>query len=72
MRKLLLGCLLLGFAHISLAQSAVRGKVTDTLNKKFLENAVVSLLRKSDSTLFKFSRTNKEGEFSISNINSGK
>lgn len=72
MRKLLLGITLFGFAQICLAQSAVKGKISDTLNKKFLENGVVTLLRKSDSTLYKFSRTNKEGEFSIPNVNAGK
>lgn len=71
MRKLFFGFLLFGFASASFAQSALKGKVTDTLNKKLLENAVVSLLRKSDSTLFKFSRTNKEGNFSFQNIAPG-
>lgn len=72
MRKLFLSSLLLGFAYISFAQSALKGKVTDTLNNKFLENAVVALLRKSDSTLFKFSRTGEDGQFYIKNIIPGK
>ena len=71
MRKLLLSLLLFGIASTSFAQFALKGKVADTLNKKFLENAVVLLLRKSDSTLFKFSRTNKDGQFSIQNISPG-
>lgn len=72
MRKLFLGFLLFGFAYASFAQSVLKGNVSDTLNKKLLENAVVLLLRKSDSTLFKFSRTNKEGRFSFQNIAAGK
>src|SRR6478672_8168123 len=72
MRKLLFGCLLFGFVQTTFAQSVVKGKVVDTLNKKSLDNAVVSLLRKSDSTLYKFVRTGKDGEFSIANLIAGK
>jgi hypothetical protein len=67
MRKLFLALLFGLSAQITLAQSAVTGKVADTLNKKFLENAVVSLLRKSDSTLVNFTRTSKTGEFTLHN-----
>jgi hypothetical protein len=72
MRKLLLGCLLMGFVQTTFSQSSIHGKVLDTLNKKSLDNAVVSLLRKSDSTLYKFVRTGKDGEFSISDLLTGK
>ena len=72
MIKLLLGVLLICFIQTAFAQSSVKGKVTDTLNKKSLENAVVALLRKSDSTLYKYVRTTKAGEFSIANILTGK
>lgn len=72
MRKLFLCLLFVAFTSASFAQSALKGKVSDTLNKKVLENAVVSLLRKSDSTLYKFARTSKEGQFSIHNIIPGK
>ncbi|MGZ3940080.1 MAG: TonB-dependent receptor, partial [Flavisolibacter sp.] len=72
MRKLLFACLLTGAFQAAFAQSGVKGRVADTLNKKPLDNAVVSLLRKSDSTLYKFTRTNKEGDFSISNLIAGK
>lgn len=70
MRKLLLGLSFLSM-QFAFAQSGIKGKVMDTLNKKSLDNAVVSLLRKSDSTLFKFTRTNKDGAFSIQNVSSG-
>ena len=46
MRKLILGLMILGFVQIASAQSALKGKVVDTADKKNLENAVVSLLRK--------------------------
>ncbi len=72
MKKLLWCFFFLGCIHSAFAQSTVKGKVADTLNKKPLENAVVSLLRKSDSTLYKFFRTNRDGEFLMPNINSGK
>lgn len=72
MRKLFLGILLSGIFQISLSQPSIKGKITDTLEKRTLENAVVSLLRKSDSTLYKFTRSNKNGEFSIANLMTGK
>jgi uncharacterized membrane protein len=53
-------------------QSSVTGTVTDTLGKKTLANAVVSLLQKKDSTLYKFARTDKEGNFHLSNVDTGK
>ena len=56
-------------AHSQLA--SVKGIVTDTAEKKNLTNSVVSLLRKSDSTLFKFTRTNSSGEFIISDAPAG-
>jgi len=68
MRKTVFALLLLGFAQVSLAQSLVKGRVSDTLEKKSLQNAVVSILKKSDSTLVNFARTSKNGEFTISNV----
>ena len=68
MQKLLLCLLLFGCIHFASAQTTVKGKITDTLDKKNLQNAVVSLLKKSDSTLLYFTRTNKAGEFLIQNV----
>ena len=60
-------------AHTALAQpSSVTGTVSDTLGRKNLSNAVVSLLNKKDSTLYKFGRTDKNGVFSLHNVASGK
>jgi len=73
MRKMLFGLLLIGSIQTTLAQqSTVRGKVSDTLEKKSLQNAAVSLLQKSDSTLFKFARTDKQGTFHIDGVVPGK
>ena len=44
----------------------IYGTVNDTLNKRPKENAVVMLVRLSDSVLIDFQRTNENGEFYIS------
>lgn len=73
MRKFFFALTLAVLTSAATAQEpAVRGKVADTLEKKSLANAVVSLLYKSDSTLFKFARTNSKGEFTIHNVDTGK
>ncbi|MBO9659911.1 MAG: hypothetical protein J7527_13915, partial [Chitinophagaceae bacterium] len=51
--------------------SSIKGSARDTLEKKNLSNAVVSLLRPADSVLVKFGRTNASGVFHIGNIESG-
>src|SRR5204863_9240774 len=72
MRKLLLGLCLAGIVQVAFAQqSSVKGRIVDTLEKKNLQNAVVSLLKKSDSSLLSFSRTNQNGEFLISRVKHG-
>ena len=44
----------------------IYGTINDTLNKRPKENAVVMLVRLSDSVLIDFQRTNENGEFYIS------
>ncbi len=44
----------------------IYGSINDTLNKRPKENAVVMLVRLSDSVLIDFQRTNENGEFYIS------
>jgi hypothetical protein len=51
--------------------SSIKGTVRDTVEKKTLSNAVVSLLRTKDSVLIKFTRTDIHGSFSISNLSQG-
>jgi hypothetical protein len=72
MRKFLQLFLLLFISSACFSQSAnVKGKISDTLEKKNLSNAVVSLINKKDSVLYKFSRSNTKGEFSIDKIRPG-
>ncbi len=64
--------LILAITTASYSQTAsIKGTVTDTVERKNLSNSVVSLLRKSDSVLIKFTRTNSKGEFVISEVPSG-
>jgi hypothetical protein len=72
MRKLLLVTIVSAIAQIAFSQSVVKGKVSDTLEKRNLQNAVVSILKRSDSTLVQFTRSAKSGEFQINNIDTGK
>ena len=69
MRKLLAAVLLLITQNL-LAQSTLTGNVRDTADKKPLSNAVVSLLKK-DSTLYKFTRTDKAGNFLLRDVAPG-
>ncbi|HEY0065973.1 MAG TPA: outer membrane beta-barrel protein [Flavisolibacter sp.] len=73
MRKLLLGlCLLLAVQSLSAQEKTVTGKVTDTLERRDLSNAVVSIIKKSDSTLVAFTRSDRQGQFRMSGIAAGK
>src|ERR1700694_5141043 len=74
MRKLLFTF----FFHFSILsfsfaqENSVRGRISDTLEKKNLPNGVISLLYKKDSSLAKFTRSDKNGQFSIAHVDSGK
>jgi hypothetical protein len=72
MRKFLAGLFFLTIAQAALAQSSADGTISDTLGKKNLTNAVVSLLQKKDSTLYKFTRTGTNGTFHFPNVKPGK
>ena len=73
MRKLFLSLLIVAAAFFAQAQqSSIKGKVVDTLEKKNLTFAVVSLLRSSDSTLFGFTRTDAHGAFVLPAVAPGK
>src|SRR6266496_3565714 len=64
--------LLLFISATSFSQSAtIKGKVSDTLEKKTLSNAVITLINKKDSVIFKFVRSNEKGEFSITQVTQG-
>ncbi len=73
MKKLTVSLLLLVAAYCSYAQHAlIKGTVIDTSEKKNLTNSVVALLRKSDSVLVQFVRTDKAGHFNLPHLSSGK
>ena len=52
--------------------ASIKGSVSDTANQKKLQYAVVTLLDKADSTLVTFARTDKNGNFTLSNLPPGK
>lgn len=73
MRKLLFSlCLLLGVQSLSAQEKTVTGNVTDTLERRGLSNAVVAIIKKSDSTLVAFARSDSQGQFRMSGIAAGK
>ena len=74
MRKILLSLfVLLLLSTIGVAQKAViKGMISDTSNQATLSNAVISLLRAKDSVLYKFTRSNPQGKFSIGPVEPGK
>ena len=49
---------------IATAQN-ITGSVTDTTDKKQVSNVVIAILKPVDSTLIKFTRTDKEGKFAL-------
>src|SRR3954463_5113730 len=73
MRKLTL-FLLIVFASITVnAQHAtIKGAIYDTINKEHLSNTVIALLRSHDSVLYKFTRSDKEGNFNLQHVATGK
>ncbi len=49
----------------------ITGKISDTASNNDIGNAVVALLTKSDSILYKFTRTTTEGKFVLKNVKAG-
>lgn len=71
--KLTFSSVLFLFIQIfSFGQSGkISGTVADTINQKKMQFAVVSLLQKADSTLFQFTRADKDGDFSLQSLPEG-
>lgn len=64
--------LLILFTHTIQAQAvSASGAVTDTIQNKGVQNAVVALLYPKDSVLYKFTRTDATGRYSFKNITAG-
>lgn len=73
MRKLVaLAILVLSIQLASAQETSIKGSVADTLEKTNLKNAVVTLLQKKDSTLYKFTRTANNGSFNFGSVTPGK
>jgi hypothetical protein len=53
-------------------QPVLKGNISDTASKQNLEHGLITLLHAKDSTLFKFSRANANGDFEIRNLKQGK
>jgi len=70
MRTLLIVLVLLCTQNLFAQTVSLSGNVKDTADKKNLPNAVVSLLKK-DSTLYKFTRTDKSGNFFLHDVTPG-
>ncbi|HEU4575570.1 MAG TPA: TonB-dependent receptor [Chitinophagaceae bacterium] len=73
MRKLtaVLCLIFLLTASVHSQSASIKGTITDTLEKKNLSNAVITLLNKKDSFMVTFTRSNKQGNFVIGNLDSG-
>jgi len=52
--------------------SSIKGTLIDSASSEKPANAVISVLRQSDSTLVQFTRADKNGNFLVSHLDSGK
>jgi len=68
----LLICCLFGSLTLLAQRGRISGTVADTTEKKNLPLASVSLLRKADTSLVYFTRTNAAGKFSLPPADTGK
>jgi len=60
------------FPQMFFCQSAgIKGKLADSSSTQKPANAVIAILNQKDSTLVTFSRSDKNGNFQISNLDSG-
>jgi len=72
MRKTLIGVLILLVTLPAYTQLALlKGKVTDTVEKKDLQYATVNILTRADSILVNFTRTKADGSFELQDIPAG-
>jgi len=74
MQKIVLSLVLFIFSVQSgfCQTSGIKGKLTDSSSNLIPSNAVISVLRQQDSILVKYSRSDKNGNFQIDNLDSGK
>jgi hypothetical protein len=74
MRKLTLILLLCSCAsYYAISQNIIiKGSVVDTSEKKSLTNTVITVMRKADSVMVGFTRSDKSGNFTLKKIPAGK
>ena len=68
----LMGILIAFSLPLSAQMASLKGSLQDTSEKRALSNAVVSLLHKKDSTLARFTRSDKNGAFDLQDLTPGK
>ena len=62
---------LLIFGFLTASAQTITGKIADTAAKKEILNVVIVLLNQKDSGLYKFTRSNTNGNFEIKNVKPG-
>jgi Outer membrane protein beta-barrel family len=67
---MLIGMLCLSLSSLS-QNITVTGNLKDTTEKKSIKNAVVALLTVKDSILYKFTRSNTDGDFILKDVKPG-
>src|SRR5437868_7592448 len=67
----LLALVLFSVCRSNAQGSTVSGNVSDTSEKKNVQNAVIALLTPKDSILYKFVRTDANGKYSITDVAPG-
>ncbi len=58
--------------QVSAQNVKLKGVIKDTSERKSLSNAVISIIEKKDSSLVRFTRSDKDGKFFIENLVPGK
>lgn len=58
------------FFYLNVHSQSIKGKISDENNNN-IKNAVVALLTPKDSILYRFTRTDAAGNFSLQNVQSG-
>ena len=65
---LLIGLLIALYSFSSAQTASVKGVIFDTINKQYVINTSVTLLRQKDSVLYKFTRSDSKGFFELNNV----
>ena len=71
LQKLLAALMCFVFINAKAQTTTIKGNIKDTLNKNFLANASISIIKAKDSILVKHTRSNADGSFSLQNVPKG-